>query len=329
MIERKNIHKEKKSTLHDGFIKRVLGDIIVATEFLDEYLPEQFKEIVDMSTLAIEQESFVEPDLTKQLSDIVYSLRMRNNDKAFVYCLIEAQSSPDYWIAFRLWRYMWLLLEKHAKGKNKLPIILPLVIYNGKARYIAPLNLWDLFSDPALAKTYMGGDYRLIDLQAMLDDQINYEKHLSLITYVMKHITERDMLLMMKNALQCCKNALIIDRDRNYIHIKHVLWYISNKVPEERIYELEQLMADSLQQKNEDFMGTIAQSYEQRGFKKGVIQGREKGIEKGIERGIEKGIEKGIEMRNIELAKKMLQFGADIEFVTKVTGLSAREIKKL
>jgi predicted transposase/invertase (TIGR01784 family) len=53
------------------------------------------------------------------------------------------------------------------------------------------------------------------------------------------------------------------------------------------------------------------------------------GIEKGIEQGIEKGIEKGKKQRNIELAKRFLSLGVDINIIAKASGMSEEEIKKL
>ena len=44
---------------------------------------------------------------------------------------------------------------------------------------------------------------------------------------------------------------------------------------------------------------------------------------------IQKGIEQGIEQNNIEIAKKMLQENTDINFISKITGLSIEEINNL
>ena len=51
--------------------------------------------------------------------------------------------------------------------------------------------------------------------------------------------------------------------------------------------------------------------------------------EEGIERGMKKGIKKGKQEANIETAKKMLELGAEIEFIEKATGLKRGEILKL
>ena len=59
-------------------------------------------------------------------------------------------------------------------SKDKLPLICPLVFYHGSKKYDAPLNLWDLFDHPEEAKSLLGDNYQLVDLQAMSDDEINY-----------------------------------------------------------------------------------------------------------------------------------------------------------
>ena len=53
MKKKSNNRRSNKSTntRHDGFIKRVLGDPIIAREFIEEYLPYHIQEKLDLSTL--------------------------------------------------------------------------------------------------------------------------------------------------------------------------------------------------------------------------------------------------------------------------------------
>jgi predicted transposase/invertase (TIGR01784 family) len=53
---------------------------------------------------------------------------------------------------------------------------------------------------------------------------------------------------------------------------------------------------------------------------------KEEGLKKGIEEGIEKGIENGIKEEKINTAKKLLEEGAEVAFVVKITGLSEKEV---
>lgn len=137
---------------HDELFKKVMSEPVAAREFLEHYLPASFKNKINLNSIKIEKESFVTEDLRKRFSDVVYSVSLNknnikdsttgsaNNDKAYVYVLIEHQSSSDYWIAFRLWQYMLLLCKRHkdanknksnaaAEKDNKLPLICPIVVY--------------------------------------------------------------------------------------------------------------------------------------------------------------------------------------------------------
>ena len=316
--------KDKKP--HDALAKKVLENPVAAREFLEEYLPAEFKEYIDIATLKVEKESHVEESLKRRLSDVVYSVSTKNQDKAFIYCLCEHQSSSDHWIALRLWKYSLLLLERHKKKKDKLPLILPLVLYNGKDKYTAPRNIWELFSNSALAKKALVEDHRLIDLQAMSDDDIDYEKHLSFILYTMKHIHDRDCLNMLKNAMKRCYKAILIDKGQDYIHTKLILWYTDSKVPEEKKQLLEQLIVDNLPKEDrEDLMRTVADSY----IDEGIAIGKNEGIAIGKNEGIAIGEARGVEKTSMKIAKNLLLQNTSLDTISSATGLSIDQLQKL
>ena len=329
----KKIKPEKpKMANHDLLVKKIMENPIAAVEFLEEFLPAEFKDILDLTTLKVEKESYVEDSLKTRLSDIVYSVETKSKlgdkvETAFIYTLLEHQSSSDHWIALRLWKYSLLLLERHAFKKTKLPIILPLVLYNGKRKYAAPRNIWELFTNPFLSKKAMSEDYNLIDLNRMSDEEIDYEKHLSFVLYSMKHIHERDTLKMLEKAMQLCTKSLIIDKGKNYVHTKLILWYTDSKVPEENKQLLEQLIVDNLPKEDTDnIMRTIADSYIEEGINKGIIIGEARGEARGKAIGEAIG-EARAESRGIEkTAKRMLRENIDIKLIASVTGLSIDNI---
>ena len=310
-----------KKANHDSLIKKAMESPIAAKELLSEYLPAEFKDFINLDTLKIEKESFIEDSLKTKFSDIIYSAKAKesanntsNSKDVLIYTLLEHQSTPDYWVALRLWKYCMLLLERHAKGKEKLPVIIPLVLYNGKKKYNAPLNIWDLFSNSELAKQTMSENYRLIDLESMSDDEIDYEKHLSFLLYVMKHIHDRDTLSMLKDVMAKCTKALIIDKGQDYVHTKLIFWYTNSKVPAENKQLLEEIIVNNLPKEDQEvIMRTVADTY----------------IDEGIAIGEARGIQKGATNKVIEIARRMLQEKTDIKFISSVTGLSSDEILKL
>ena len=307
------VSKEKKPR-HDSLVKKAMESPVAAMELLEEYLPQDMQDFLNLSTLKIEKESYVDESLKKKFSDVVYSVKTRNHEQALVYTLIEHQATSDYWLAFRIFQYTLLLLERHKKKKDKLPIVIPLVIYNGKKKYDAPLNIWQLFTHPEIAKKALSSDYKLIDLQAMSDDDINYEKHLSFLLYTMKHIHDRDTLKMLEEAMQRCYKAILIDKGKDYVHTKLILWYTDSKVAEEKKQQLEQLVVDNLPHEDtEEVMRTIAQAY----------------IEEGVEKGIHLGEARGKAEGKAEIAKNLLLQNISLDTISTATGLSHSDIQKL
>lgn len=57
--------------------------------------------------------------------------------------------------------------------------------------------------------------------------------------------------------------------------------------------------------------------------------GLNEGFKDGLEHGLERGIEQGTHQEKINIAKNMLKENANIDFISKVTGLTVSEIKKL
>jgi predicted transposase/invertase (TIGR01784 family) len=95
-----------KPPASDTFLKKMLQDQRIARDFLSYYLPEAFKELVDLSHVSFEKESYIEANLKRRYSDLVFSVPTHANSKAFVYVLLEQQSSVDHWISLRLFKYM-------------------------------------------------------------------------------------------------------------------------------------------------------------------------------------------------------------------------------
>ncbi|KJV62598.1 Rpn family recombination-promoting nuclease/putative transposase [Rickettsia amblyommatis] len=315
-----------KKLKHDALVKKILTEKIAAQEFLEHYLPSDFKELIDLREITVEKESFVEDELKRKYSDIIYSVKTRDQEKAFVYVLIEAQSSCDYWIALRLWKYMLLLCERHENNKNKLPLICPLLIYNGSEVYNAPRNFWELFTKPERAKKLMVQDYQLVDLQNQSDDEIEQKKHLGMMEYFLKHIHQRDMLKLWDEFLIRFKPSIIMDKESGYIYLRSFLWYTDAKISEEKQQELEQIIVKHLSTEEKDnIMRTIAQKYIDEGVQHGIIQGIQQGIEKGKAEG---KAEENIRVKT-EIARKMLSQGCDFSLIASVTGLEEAFIRSL
>ena len=181
---------------HDQLFRKALENPIVAKEFFETHLPENILSLMDSSSLKIEKESFIEKNLKHSISDVLFSARFGNND-GYLYILLEHQSTPDHFMAFRLLKYMTNIcsryLTQNPKAKH-LPLIYPIVFYNGKKEYNASLNLWDLFENSNLTKEIWSNDYQLINVHNIPDEDFKQRAWSGILEFFFKHIHERELL---------------------------------------------------------------------------------------------------------------------------------------
>ncbi|MGE0710616.1 MAG: Rpn family recombination-promoting nuclease/putative transposase [Planctomycetota bacterium] len=116
---------------HDALVKRVFSRPDTAAPYLASVLPAELTAVLDLAALELERGTFVDPDLSERLTDLLYLVPLRGEGKAFVYVLVEAQSTviPD--MALRLFVYLGRIWDdwraKHP-GQTRPPAILPVVL---------------------------------------------------------------------------------------------------------------------------------------------------------------------------------------------------------
>ncbi|KJV92651.1 RPE1 domain protein [Rickettsia bellii str. RML Mogi] len=72
---------------HDKFFQKALSNPIVAREFFEEYLPTEIKALFSPTTLTLENDSFIDPNLKESITDVLYSARINNRDcYIYIFC---------------------------------------------------------------------------------------------------------------------------------------------------------------------------------------------------------------------------------------------------
>ncbi|EPR27713.1 hypothetical protein I656_02648 [Geobacillus sp. WSUCF1] len=70
-------------------------------------------------------------------------------------------------------------------------------------------------------------------------------------------------------------------------------------------------------------------SYEQRGLEKGIQQGIEQGLKQGLKQGMKQGRQEGIEEGKLDVVKRMLAKGYDVDTIHELTGLPIEKIERM
>jgi predicted transposase YdaD len=148
---------------HDPGYKRLFSHPQAVEDLFRGFLREDWVEQLDLSTLERVGSSFISGDLRERRSDVIWKVRWRGQARAgvYLYVLLELQSTSYAFMAVRLLTYVGLLLEEiihreKLRPGDRLPAILPLVFYNGKRPWLAPLDLASLFEEmPASLRRYL------------------------------------------------------------------------------------------------------------------------------------------------------------------------------
>jgi predicted transposase/invertase (TIGR01784 family) len=119
---------------HDKFFKESFSRKDIAQSFLQEYLPSDLCNQFNFKSLEIIKDTYIDKELTEHFSDIVYRIKILGKS-TFIYLLFEHKSYRDNLIGFQLLRNMVKIWEQYLKQHKKskmLPIIVPMVIYQGR-----------------------------------------------------------------------------------------------------------------------------------------------------------------------------------------------------
>ena len=137
---------------HDPSYKLLFSHPQMVRDLLLGFIDEPWVGELDFDTLEQVSGSYVTDDLRDREDDILWRVRFRDR-WLYLYLLLEFQSSVDPYMAVRLLTYIGLLYQDLIKQRaltdsGKLPPVLPIVLYNGRTRWLAATELLDLI-EPA------------------------------------------------------------------------------------------------------------------------------------------------------------------------------------
>ena len=135
-------------TTHDNSYKLLFSHAEMVRDLLLGFVREEWVQELDFSTLEKINGSYVSDDIRDRHDDIIWKVRW-GKQWLYVYLLLEFQSTIDRYMPVRIMTYIGLLyqdlIRAGSTGNNgKLPPVLPVVLYNGKPRWHAPVEISDL-----------------------------------------------------------------------------------------------------------------------------------------------------------------------------------------
>jgi predicted transposase YdaD len=142
---------------HDKTHKLFFSHRRLVHDFFLGYLPREWTERMDFSTLESVNANLIGKDLSARHGDQIWRIRWQVETQGgqedswfYFYLLLEFQSSPSPYMALRLHNYVGHLLEDLVRQPRlvpgrRLPPVVPLVLYDGTRPWTPPLDLASLF----------------------------------------------------------------------------------------------------------------------------------------------------------------------------------------
>ena len=136
-----------------GFARSVVGDLL------------------DMSTLRRVAARHVSEGLRQSENDMIWEVQTRQGSPLYVYLMLEFQAQPDWTMPLRMANYVGqfyhgLVRRPEVQTARRLPQVLPIVVYSGKAAWPARSDVHELIDRtlPGLVPYGLRMPYLLVDV---------------------------------------------------------------------------------------------------------------------------------------------------------------------
>ena len=308
---KKNTSESDIQNPHDVGYKYLLSSKKIVMELLRSFVDEGWVDKIDESEMIPVNKSFVLHDFKEIESDVVYKVKIKDQDVIF-YILMELQSTVDFQMPYRLLRYMteiWRYLlrkvdENEKKRKDyRLPVIVPIVLYNGKYHWTAKMNFKEYLSGYEIFEEYA------LDFKYILIDVNRYSKEdlieLSNVIGSAFLLDQKCDIIELKNRIKTVCNLMgKLESNQLQLFITWVNKIIVTHFSTESFDEIVKMIKDSAPEEAEQVISNFAENLQK-------MQDAARKEEK------------------IEIAENMLRQNLSEQLIATVTKLSIKEVKKI
>jgi len=305
------------TNIHDKFIKQILTNKELATEFLNQYLPEALTSILDFTTLAQQDTSYITDGLKTSYSDLIWGVKIKGKESLQITLLLEHKSSADPNTTFQLLEYLALGYQKQIREKKKPELIVPILYYHGKRNWkFKSLEKYFITYPDALKKYLPVFSAEFINLSEVSSEQI----------YTLKNRLLSSAIMLQKYCFDPEELAAHIGRivenldpylDSNITETIFV--YLISGVRLERRY-----LVDAVKKLPGDMNTKVMTIYDQL-----ILEGKELGLAEGLEKGLAKGKEQALAESLQKTVLNAYDAGIDISTLRIITGESEEKIYRI
>lgn len=294
---------------YDAGRKRLFSHPEMMADLITGFVKEPWVAEIDFSTLERFNASFVSDDFRNRESDVIWRVEFRGR-KLYVYLLLEFQSTVDRFMALRMVVYVGLLYQDLIRrgeigSGEKLPPVLPIVLYNGDPTWTAATDLSTLIAEApkGLDRYRPQMEYLLIEEGALEASELAGMQNLAAAVFQLEQSrTDEDIYQVISSLAHWLRAPEQSELRRTLAE------WIRKQVSSQHPRLADFHVPDNLQEF--DAMLKLKQFFEEKfdqAYEEGVQDGIAKGVEQGVEQGIEQGIERG--EKEVLLSQLRAKFG--------------------
>jgi len=275
---------------HDALFRYTFTRKEHAIAELRAILPPEIVRNIDWDSLRVEEGHYVDEDLTKSESDILYTVNLLGYPIA-IYLLFEHQSAAELLMGYRFLRHMVRIWEKwlpdHPNSRT-IPLVLPILITHAEGGWKASTSMQELFDipdelRPMLTEYLPSFRYIVDDLAGLTDEQMRGRaiRSMGLVTLALLRWARsgNEMIGHLLLYLDAFRELWQAPDGREAMRV--ALRYIYVATEPSSIHDLKEKFLDHLEPDAETEAMNIIEYYESKGRDDGERKGRKEGALEG------------------------------------------------
>ena len=296
-----------RTMLHDENYKRLFASPLMVQDVLRACLPAHrlARRLLQPGRALPE---YVSDELRTRHGDTVWHLRLGRR-RAFLLGLLEFQAQDDRLMALRVLTYTGLLLLELARNQppevagERLPAVLPVVLYNGTEPWTAAPDMGSLITPigPWLAPYQPAQRYHLIDLQRVAADDLPHRNLLRAVARLEQSRSPQDVERAVRALLRWLPRRGAEELRRAFVDWLRQM--AERMAPPGAIVPA----IRTLEEASMTLVERVAEWPKQwlrEGRAQGVAEGREQGRAQGVAEGREQGRAQGVDQQRALLCRQ-------------------------
>ena len=329
--------------IHDSGYKKLFSNRTIFRQLIETFVNQEWVHSLDFDSCEPLDKSFISEHYKETESDLIYKIQFQDRE-VYIYILIEFQSTVDPFMALRVLNYItnfYMDFLVNNRDVKKLPAVFPIVLYNGEARWTAPVNLSELIEqNPPLGTFGLDFQYFLIaenrySQEALLKIRNIVSTLFLAESYYDVEVLEVELLNLFSSESDRQAVSLFLNWFKQLAF--HGRLESDDYESLESIYRTEEevktMLVTALERERERFFQNGLREGEQKGKQEGLLEGEQKGKQEGLLEGEQKGKQEGLlegeQKGRIETAKAMLAKGMEMTLISEITNLPEAQLLEL